>query len=320
MSVFHEAHCIGHICWHLHDPTHEQYSPEASAEAGDPVRDVYVALDRAFGHIMEAVDEDTNVILFTGPGMGRNYSGNHILDEVLRRLDRKKPALDRLILSRTKDVLKFPLRALPEGAVRQIIKHGKKIERDRASKDWEGRSCFAILPHNDISGAIRLNIVGREPNGVIPPEQVESYIERLTEDLLQVRNLDSGQPMIARVYRTKDLCHGDMLDELPDLYVEWNRDAPLNRVGSDKIGEVKRKQIAVRTGDHTSHCFAAFKAPRTQPGRMNREVDLTDLAPTIAAMLGLGDIGDYDGEVVSAVGEPPAPRRSPEDEATSLAG
>lgn len=294
MTVFQEAHCIGHQCWHIHDPSHKDHPVALARAIGDPVKDVYVALDQAIAKILGCTDANTRVVLYAGPGMQKNYTGNHILDEVLRRRDSDSPALDRQILARCKDAVKFPVRALPAPIRRPIMRFGKRLEKRQATRDWKNRTCFLLLPHNDISGAIRLNLVGREPHGRIEPQDVDDFVAQLTEDLLDVVNVDTGRPFIRNVFRTSDICYGERLDDLPDLFVEWNSEAPISSVWSRKIGLVKRKLVAIRTGDHASHCAVFARGPGVRPGPVSRNVTVMDLAPTLSAMLGVS-LDNVDG-------------------------
>jgi predicted AlkP superfamily phosphohydrolase/phosphomutase len=51
-QVFTESHCVGHQCWHLHDPDHPAHEPEVAAQTGDLMKDVYVAIDTAIGDVL----------------------------------------------------------------------------------------------------------------------------------------------------------------------------------------------------------------------------------------------------------------------------
>ena len=68
-QVWTESHCAGHQCWHLHDKSHPLYDPDVAEFVGDPIKDVYVAIDKAIGEVLEAVDDETIVLLYTGHGM-----------------------------------------------------------------------------------------------------------------------------------------------------------------------------------------------------------------------------------------------------------
>src|SRR4030095_8625233 len=83
--------CVGHQCWHFHDPAHPRHDSHAAAVVGDPVRDVYVAIDAALGRVLDAIDEQTTVILYTGHGMGPKYDAQFFLDDILLRLGHAAP-------------------------------------------------------------------------------------------------------------------------------------------------------------------------------------------------------------------------------------
>ena len=68
--TFGEPHGAGHYLWHFGDrefPLHPQSGRLAELHA---VRDVYAAVDKAIGSILEAVDDRTTVMIVSGDGMG----------------------------------------------------------------------------------------------------------------------------------------------------------------------------------------------------------------------------------------------------------
>jgi hypothetical protein len=67
------------------------YDARTAARVGDPVLDVYAAIDAAIGQIAAAAGSDADVIVLSATGMCSNYSGNHLLDAVLRRLEGVEP-------------------------------------------------------------------------------------------------------------------------------------------------------------------------------------------------------------------------------------
>ena len=108
------------------------------------------------------------------------------------------------------------------------------------------------------------------------------------------------------VVRTSDFCSGDALPDLPDLFVIWRRTAPIWRVGSPKIEEVEKAHRGNRTGDHVSESLFMARGPGIPTGRVE-DVSITDFAPTIARLCGLGPI-DSDGRPIEALtGQPQNP-------------
>jgi predicted AlkP superfamily phosphohydrolase/phosphomutase len=99
------------------------------------------------------------------------------------------------------------------------------------------------------------------------------------------------------VRRASDLYEGPYFDRMPDLLVEWNRDGPISRATSPKIGLVEDPVPNLRTGDHRPDGWFAALAPGIVPGEVAHTVTVVDFAPTIAALLQVKGI-DYDGKPI----------------------
>lgn len=294
-TVFADPHCVGHQSWHVRDPGHPLHDAEAAALVGDPVMDVYAAIDASIGRMLEDVDEETLVLVVSCTGMGPNYSGNHVLDEILRRLEGRSKTLGFDLWGRLKRGAK---RVMPLGLRKRGRRLSRRVEERVAHGDRQQRSCFTV-PHNDIAGAVRINLTGREPGGRVRPEEVKDFFERLRRDLLEVTNLDTGTPIVEDVVLTADHCEGDRLADLPDVFVLWRRDAPMDRVGSPKIGEIRHVHRGNRTGDHNSDSLFFARGPGVAPGEI-APVSILDFAPTLAA---LSDVAmpESDGKRIEAL-------------------
>jgi predicted AlkP superfamily phosphohydrolase/phosphomutase len=296
VTVFGEPHCVGHQCWHIRDPKHPMHDAEAAARLGDPLRDVYVAIDAAIGRIAAALGPDTDLIVFSGTGMGPNYTGNFLLDEMLRRLE-GRPATRRLAgLTAVKRLLKT---RVPREMRKRWNQAVRRVEDAAARGDRERRSYYAV-PHNDLSGAVRVNLAGREPNGHVKPgPEYDALFEQLRSDLLQVKNVDSGQPIVEDVVRTDRTCSGAHLGEMPDFFVLWSREAPIERVTSPKIGTIEYIHRGNRTGDHRPDSAFVAVGPSVVPGP-SEPVSILDFAPTIAERHGV-ELEDCDGAPIPAL-------------------
>jgi predicted AlkP superfamily phosphohydrolase/phosphomutase len=296
ITAFAEPHCVGHQCWHLRDSSHPMHDAEAAARVGDPVRDVYVAIDAAIGRITAAAGDDADVIVLSATGMRSNYGGNHLLDEILRQLEGNQAPLPLDWITRAKRGVK---RRLPRGLRLRWRRTVHSLEELAARGDRARRRCFAV-PHNDLAGAVRVNLAGREARGRIEPgAQYDAFFARLRRDLLEVRNLDTGSPVVTDLIRTDQICHGPQLADMPDFFVMWNREAPIDRVGSPKIGTIELAHRGNRTGDHTPESVFFAAGPHVARGRTGL-VSLLDFAPTVAALHGLV-LPETDGRVIPAL-------------------
>lgn len=280
ISVFAEPHCVGHQGWHVRDRHHPMHDPDALARIGDPVDTVYREIDAAIGRIIQDVDDDTTVIVFSGTGMGPNYTGNHLLDDVLRAIDHQAPTRFAAATTAAKRVLKG---ILPPELRRRGQGIKNRVEEQAFSGDRSRRRSFTV-PHNDIAGAVRLNIVGREASGVLRRDEVDGYVEMLTRELLALRNADTGNAVVADVVRVADEHDGDWIDHMPDLLVVWKRDEPLDRVTSTTIGTVEYAHRGNRTGDHSPENVFFAVGPSVTSGR-TEDVALYDFAATLCRLL-----------------------------------
>lgn len=304
VTVFAEPHCVGHQSWHVRDRSHPAFDAAAGALTPDPVMDVYAAIDASTGRILEQLGDDVVVVVVSVTGMGANYTGNYVLDEVLRRLDGHRKTVGYDWIGRAKRLAK---QVLPREVRRRYRRKSREIEERFAHGD-RARRTFYTVPHNDIAGAIRVNLVGREPHGTVRPEEIPAIHERLRSELKALRNLDTGGPVVRDVVRTSEICSGDHLDDIPEFFVLWHRDAPIERVGSDAVGEVVYLQRGNRTGDHQPESIFFATGPGIVPGRVEG-VSVLDFVPTVARLLELDDPRS-EGEVIASIVEGEAPRAS----------
>jgi predicted AlkP superfamily phosphohydrolase/phosphomutase len=284
LVTFDESHCAGHRAWHLHDPDHPRHDSETARAVGDPVKQVYIAIDAQIGKLVDRLGPETAVILLSGTGMGPNFSGNHILDDVLACVEAGRPSLGRIV-SRPARVIWSKL--VPPHVRARLRSRVVRTEQYLIASDRKRRKAFA-LPHNDISGAIRLNLVGREPNGQIHPgPEADAFCEALTRDLMELKNLGTGEPMVERVVRTADSYKGEHAGALADLFVVWNKSGWVTSVVSPKVGRITRSPAGIRSGDHTPHGLFMAYTPNLTAGRRELPFSILDCAPTVASMLGV---------------------------------
>ncbi|MHA1538765.1 MAG: alkaline phosphatase family protein [Alphaproteobacteria bacterium] len=291
LFAFADSHCIGHECWHVHDPDHPRHDAEFAVRIGDPIRDVYAGIDAQIARLFERAGPEATKIVFVGPGMEANHTANMLVDPILRKLD-DGPLDTRRKLMRA---ARWGYGKMP-GAIRKLLeglaRRAKNVDRET---DRNSRSAFYVANHSGC-GAIRVNLVGREPLGRVQPgDEFEAYCTALTADLMDIVNIVTGEKLVRRVIRTSDRYAGDHFDFLPDLLVEWNREAPIHGAASPKIGKIRRPVPNSRSGDHSSRCMVYCQGPGIAPGRIEQPVTVEDLAPTVAGLLG-ASLGDVDGK------------------------
>jgi predicted AlkP superfamily phosphohydrolase/phosphomutase len=305
LTVFGESHSIGHQQWHLHDPAHRQYDRSLATEL-DPIRTVYRGLDKAIGEHLALAGEDTTVFVLLSHGMGPRYEGSHLLHEILRLLDgvendgfRGGSAMR--LAKRALTSMPAALRSgLAAGALpllrRRLANAPLPAVPNWATAEQRARQRYFLSPNNFVFGGVRINVVGREPNGRVKPgAEYDAVCDQLTEDLLSLVNVATGKPVVREVSRTSDHYDREADDSLPDLLIDWGRSGPVETVWSPKTGVVYGPDTHWRTGDHRPDGLLLAGGPGFTPGTALPDVDVVDLGATLSAMLGVELTDDVDG-------------------------
>ena len=160
MAAFADAHCAGHQLWAVHDPGHPRHDAVTAGALGDPLRDVYAALDTALGRVLERVAPDATVVVLASHGMGAHYDGTFLLDEVLRRLE----GLDTSDRPPAPERLQRAWRRVPGGVRARLAPVADALYDRLRSAGRAARKAF-VVPTNDNCAGIRFNVTGREPAG-----------------------------------------------------------------------------------------------------------------------------------------------------------
>jgi predicted AlkP superfamily phosphohydrolase/phosphomutase len=168
--------------------------------------------------------------------------------------------------------------------------------------DW-GRTRAFALP-GDHSGYIRLNLRGRERDGIVEPSEADALMDEIADGLATFRDPD-GSPAVATTHRiAQQLGPGARLDRLPDLVVEWS-DRPsfgVTGVSSPRFGHVARRGAGTfRSGNHTPHAWAVVVPGRSRATQPSRPPRITDIAATACALLGADTTGLAGASLLEAV-------------------
>jgi predicted AlkP superfamily phosphohydrolase/phosphomutase len=293
LTVLGESHCVGHQLWHLHDPGHPWYDPSLLTELGDPVVEMYRRLDTTLGEHVDRGDADTTTYVHLSHGMAAHYDGTHLLDALIDRIDlsfdgaghgwrtRSARRAGDLLPAAARRRLSFAAAPFVRRRGRAAPPTPAVVERGRDQRRW-----FEV-PNNTVVGGIRLNQVGREPAGRITADDADRWCGALTSALLDVVNVETGEPVIDSVVRFDDVYRPVDGHAFPDLLVEWNRNAPIEMAWSPRTGTVFGAYDHWRTGDHREHGLLLARGPGIVPGRTSSPLDTVDLGATLCSALGV---------------------------------
>lgn len=289
---FSEVHRAGHVLWQTIAPPEER--PGAFHADPEAMRDVVRETDRQIGRLVEAAGPDAAVFVFSLHGMCITRGVPTILDDLLEAhglatmehgISANRGLTSRLVRA-AKDLTPLRLkwlghRLLPTALARRI--QGTVVPL--APYDWSRTTAFS-LP-SDQHGWIRLNVRGRERDGILDPAEYEATCTSIERWLLDLRA--GGQPLVARVVRTARP-EDAMASLLPDLVVHWTEgcgDLPVETDGRTVVGPLHGTEM---TGQHAPDGILIARAPAGQPSSPpfeanDREVRTEDLGALIETAL-----------------------------------
>lgn len=145
---------------------------------------------------------------------------------------------------------------------------------------WPRMPAFALPSFYD--GRIRINLRGRERNGMVDPARYEETCRELEKLLGECRNPRTGEPVVSFVERPSTRDPSALTGSEADLVVIWRGIAAAfehPRLGL--IGPVPLR----RTGGHTGpHGMAYLSEAGLQPGERGVRSSF-DVVPTVARLL-----------------------------------
>lgn len=291
-ATFSAGHFAGHFLWDMSQIVDgDAVAPAEQSMLGRTVEDVYEAVDRAIGEILDALDEDADAIVLSPIGMGPFTSRSDMLPELLDavldgradgaaagssifRLRAAVPSSLRAAVART-----LPARAVHELAARLYLQ----------GVDWSRTRAIALPGEHN--GYVRLNVRGRERDGIVAPEEVDELLDELVEGLATFCD-DDGQPAVAAVERP-DVGKGAGAALLPDLVVRWSErpSAGVRALRSERFGEVARRGKVGLSGHHSPDAWGVVVPRASRLRSIGRRPRLVDVAATVCELLG----GDSEG-------------------------
>lgn len=292
------AHLGGHRFYDI-----AQFSEELALarhpELSTALHDIYRAVDEALARIVAALPAETDLIIMSPTGMGPNNSRSYLLPAMLDAVMTDRDP-HRAQLRAAPGSSLWRIRAAVPTSVRSWIAQmiPDRVALELAARlelrdvKWDRTKAF-MMP-NDDAGYLRLNLRGRERDGIVEPKEVEPLLEKITRGLLTFQNSDGSQ-VIRKIWRLSELGYpGSCRDQLPDLVVQWSERVvmPLMGIQSMQYGEIPSPGWGTgRTGCHTGEAWALIV-----PGRSRLKTSITsphiiDIASTICTVLGVDAAG-----------------------------
>ena len=298
---FCEGHPAGHYLW----PANIGSADSADDGAMTLLLRFYVALDRAVGALIDSLPADVALFVVSGDGVRPNRCAWYLLPAVLERLGYTCPVAGMAngaapsIVGRLKGLVSAGTRRRIANLLPWWLRDQLGAREQAANIDWSKTRAFT-LP-TDLEGCVRINLKGREPQGIVEPgREYGELCEELRARLGELTNPVNGAPAVRRVWIRNEVFPGERQEQLPDLIVTWNDAAPFTSLASPRLGAIDGASADPRPGTHSADGFLLATGAGVPRG-LKTTGHLVDVAPTAMTLLGLTLPPDMDGAPLRAL-------------------
>jgi predicted AlkP superfamily phosphohydrolase/phosphomutase len=250
------------------------YDAELAAKYGDSIEKVYRRADDLVGRIEQKLPEGTTLFVMSDHGFHSFRRGVNLNTWLVQN-----------------GYMVFHGQEGAKKGLADLFGRGKFWE----GVDWSRTRAYAVG-----LGQIYFNLRGRESQGIVSAgAEYKALQDEIAAKLVQLKDPDTGEPVMRAVYKRDDIYKGDYIQYAPDLQVGFNDGY---RVGwQDTLGQITRAVVENNnrkwSGDHCATAteisggvfFSNRKIATTAPHIM-------DLSPTILKILEVPVPSDLDGK------------------------
>lgn len=292
VGVFAESHTGGHQAWEYRRDARGD-GPRDDSVLATGLLEIYQAIDREVGQIIDTVPSSTTVMVVGSIGLRSQYPTEELAENVCRVLGYQHAPTATAAPSLSP--LSWLRRLLPQ-SVRTLMSRALPLERraqlesDKfvGATDWQRTRAYAMPGY--YNSAIRLNLKGREPQGIVAPEDASALCDQIAKDFLALRHSTTNEPVVERVVRVRDddVYGPDAHHALPDLLVIWREhEAPILSVRHGDV-EIRQSPHAFHRGsDHSTEGFVIAGGGDIVARGEVSEVSPLAIAPSVLRVLGV---------------------------------
>lgn len=275
VTVFQATDKVQHMFWRFIDPKHPMYNPHLAAKYGDAIDRVYMRCDSLVGELLPRCrDGRTTLLVVSDHGFASFRKAVNINTWLVRHGYMKLSKLDPVRDRNLEDLF------------------GRGIFWPNV--DWSHTTAYALA-----LGQIYVNLKGRESRGIVERgAEFDSVRDGIIRDFEKLRDPDTGEPVVNKVYKREEIFHGPYVDEAPDMVVGFHRgyrvswQTALGGIPPDVIEPNMRRWSADHCSVDPSEVPGVFFSSRPVGDAAPR---IIDVAPTVLRALGVRPPAAMDG-------------------------
>lgn len=212
-----------HALWRFMDKSHPRYESSPYEQA---IRDGYKLVDEYIGRMLARLPEKSTVLVMSDHGFGPLKQIVNLNMFLLAQgfLQLKNDWWTQLKAAAFKNGL------TPAGVYHMIETIGLQNLATRVSKNARNKVVSKFLSFDNVDwrrtvaysmghvGQIYLNVVGREPQGVIKPENYHAVRQQIIDALYELKD-ENGKPVVTKIILREETYHGPYTEKGPDIHL-----------------------------------------------------------------------------------------------------
>lgn len=265
LSAWTDTDRVGHMFWRFRDSGHPYYVEDVPEKWRFALEHTYRHADELIGAVMEQINEEDVVLVFSDHGFGSWRTGFN-LNTWLRDNGY-------LVVSN------------PEQANQGFLQ----------GIDWGKTRAYAVG-----LSSLYFNLKGRESKGILTPDETEGLMEELIARLLEVRDPATGKKVFSNLYPNK-VYSGEAMENAPDIslgyapYYQNGRQTSRGGVGAALFDPVMDKW----SGEHAASDYVNSPGILFTNRPLSKDLPhIKDLGVTALKFLGVEVPPDFEGEPI----------------------
>lgn len=189
MTVFTEIDRVSHFYWHY------MANDDTNPDLRDAIKNMYIETDKALGEILELLDEDTSIMVYSDHGFEQGIIDFYVQTYLMQIgfMQLKVEHSDYVMIDNWFE-----------------HKHNDEIY----TVDWGKTIAYMAAPG---SYGININLKGRQEKGIVEPSEYEDVCQKVIEQLMLVRNPLDNKPLFKEIVKSTSVYNGNFMCSAPDI-------------------------------------------------------------------------------------------------------
>jgi predicted AlkP superfamily phosphohydrolase/phosphomutase len=168
--------------------------------------------------------------------------------------------------------------------------------------DQTDYSFSKVFPESPYSGLLYVNLVDRDPSGIIALKDKSELVDKLISELGEIEDLENGQKLLSNVYRSEDIYTGHAVEQAPDIVIDgyesdWGvRLSPLDSLIKTSVEGYFIKN-SKQYGFHSKDGVFIFSGKDFRLGEVKDPYHIMDIPAVLLHLYGIPIPEDFDGHV-----------------------